>query len=284
MKEKGVKVDSLEKGSSPQEKIQPPSMPIKISTIIVTYNSSYIIADCLNALMKAIPLESSEIIVVDNASSDNTLEIVKGLKDRINIISSKENVGFAGGVNRGISVSGGEYVLLINPDLMINSKSLEGMMDFLASHEKVGAAGVKLVYPDGRRQPSRRRYPVIRGVLANRIGMMKYIFGTEILDHYLMEDANNTEPEEVEWLIGACMMFRRKALQEVGLFDEKFFLYFEDADWCYRAQRAGWKVYYLPQFEAIHLYQRESRQGANKQLYWHIKSLARLYKKHGLRF
>jgi N-acetylglucosaminyl-diphospho-decaprenol L-rhamnosyltransferase len=259
-------------------------MPIRISTIIVTYNSSYIIADCLHSLMNAIPVEGSEIIVVDNASSDKTLEIVKGFKGHVKTISSEENVGFAGGVNRGIFISGGEYILLINPDLMINSKCLEGMMDFLESYEKVGAAGVKLVYPDGRRQPSRRRYPVLRGVLANRIGMMKNIFGTEILDHYLMEDASNTEPEEVEWLIGACMMFRRKALQEVGLFDEDFFLYFEDADWCYRAQRKGWKVFYLPQFEAIHLYQRESTQGANKQLYWHIKSLARLYKKHGFRF
>jgi hypothetical protein len=238
----------------------------------------------LQATLNALPAESSEIIVVDNASRDNTLEILKGFKDRLKIISSKENVGFGAGVNRGIAACGGEYVLLINPDLMITSKCVEGMMGFLEGHEKVGAVGVKLVYPDGRRQPSRRRYPLLRGVLANRIGMMKKMFGKEILDHYLMEDANNTEPEEVEWIIGACIMFRRRALQEVGRFDERFFLYFEDADWCYRARKTGWKVFYLPQFEAVHLYKQESRQGANRQLIWHIKSLARLYKKHGFRF
>jgi GT2 family glycosyltransferase len=259
-------------------------MPIRISTIIVTYNSSCIIGDCLRATINAIPGDGSEIIVVDNASSDKTLEIVKDFKGLVKIIPSQENVGFAGGANRGISAGGGEYVLLINPDLMITSECVQGMVNFLEGHEKVGAVGVKLVYPDGRRQPSRRRYPLLRGILANRIGMMKNIFGAEILDHYLMEDANHTEPEEVEWIIGACMMFKRRALQEVGPFDDGFFLYFEDADWCYRARERGWKVFFLPQFEAVHLYKQESRQGANRQLLWHIKSLARLYKKHGFRF
>ena len=261
------------------------SMPAAISVVIVTYNSSYIIADCLTELIKAIPRQTSEVIVVDNASTDRTLEMVEGFKGHLKkIITSAENAGFAGGVNQGISESQGGYVLLMNPDLMINSHCVKGMMDFLSGHEKVGAVGVKLNYSNGTRQPSCRRYPILRGVLANRIRLLRKIFGESLLKHYLMEDANNQAPEEVEWIIGACMMFRRKALEEVGLFDEKFFLYFEDADWCYRARKRGWKTVYLPQFEAVHLYQRESRRGANKQLFWHIKSLARFYKKHGFRF
>jgi GT2 family glycosyltransferase len=259
-------------------------MRVKNSVIIVTYNSAYVITHCLDELIKSVSNQSFEIIVVDNASTDETLGIFEGFMGNLRIIRSKRNLGFAGGVNRGITSSSGEYILLMNPDLTINSQCIGGMMDFLATHEGIGAVGVRLNYPNGERQPSCRRYPTLRAVLANRISLFRNIFGREILAHYLMEDASISEPEEVEWIIGACMMFRREAFQEVGLFDEDFFLYFEDADWCYRARRTGWKVYYLPQFAAIHLYRRESRQGAHKPLYYHIRSLARLYKKHGFRF
>ena len=259
-------------------------MLIKVSVIIVTYNSSYIITKCLNELIPAIPFERSEIIVVDNASGDETLEILESFKDKIKIISLNNNIGFAGGINRGISISEGEIILIINPDLIINYECLNGMIDFLSGPEKVGAVAPRLLYLNGEKQPSCRRYPILRAILCNRITLIKRIMGDKVIDEFLMADADNSQPVEVEWVIGACILFRRKALQDVGLFDKEFFLYYEDADWCYRARKMGWKVFYLPKFAATHLYKRESKQGINRQLVWHIMSLLRFYIKHGFRF
>ena len=99
-----------------------------------------------------------------------------------------------------------------------------------------------------------------------------------------MKDTLFEDRVEVEWLIGACIMIRREAIQDVGLFDERFFLYFEDTDWCYRAQQREWKVFYLPQIKAIHHYKRDSARGINRQLLWHLKSMLMFFYKHGFRF
>lgn len=259
-------------------------MATKLSSIIVTYNSSYIIADCLSKLLTSIPVGGSEIILVDNGSKDGTLEIVEGFKENLNVVSLEENIGFAGGVNNGISISRGKYILIINPDLIINYKCVEGMINFLEGRERVGAVGPKLIYPNGQTQSSCRRYPRFRAILTNRIPLLKIIFGNKYLRDYLMEDEVVSHPIQVEWLIGGCMMFSRDALEDAGLFDSKFFLYFEDADWCYRAANRGWKVFYLPHFTAVHYYQRESKRGINRQLMWHIMSLIRFYNKHGFYF
>jgi len=234
--------------------------------------------------MTAIPVRISEIIVVDNASRDGTLEVLENFKDKIKIISLNNNVGFAGGINRGIFISKGEMVLIINPDLIINYECLNGMIDFLSGHEEVGAVAPKLLYLNGKKQPSCRRYPILRAILCNRITLIKRIMGDKVIDDFLMADADNSHPVEVEWVIGACILFSRKALQDVGVFDEEFFLYYEDADWCYRARTLGWKVAYLPMVRAVHLYHRESKKGVNKQLAWHIMSLLQFYRKHGFRF
>jgi GT2 family glycosyltransferase len=254
------------------------------SVIIVTYNSSYIIADSLNALRNSVPTNNCEIIVVDNASNDTTLEILNSFKDLIKVIPLLNNIGFAGGVNEGLANSDGKYILVINPDLIINRDCVLGMLDFLHRSESVGVVGPKLLFLNGERQPSCRRYPRFRAILSNRLSFARSIFGERILVDFLVQDATDSRPVEAEWLIGACMMFRRQALEKVGELDRSFFLYYEDADWCYRARKLGWKVIYLPMLSATHLYQRESKQGMNKQLVWHIMSLMRFYRKHGFRF
>ena len=210
-------------------------MPLNISVIIVSYNSSYIIGDCLSGLITSLPVGDSEIIVVDNASKDRTMHIVNQFKNNINIISLKDNLGFAGGVNKGISCSKGTYILIINPDVIVNRECIEGMTSFLSRNEKVAAVGPKLTYQDGQTQSSRRRYPHLRAILTHRIAFLKMIFGKKILSEFLMEDISDRDPVEVEWLIGGCIMLRRDALDDIGLLDSKFFLYYEDTDWCYRA-------------------------------------------------
>lgn len=259
-------------------------MNIDISAIIVTYNSASTIGNCLVSLQDALAGKNAEIIVVDNASKDISCEIVRNIFFSAKLLQMPKNIGFAAGVNKGISFARAQYFLFVNPDLVINRECVEGMTQFLNQNEKVGAIGPKLVYPTGEVQHSCRRYPTLRAILSHRLGFTQKFIGKGPLNSYLMKDTLFEDGVEVEWLMGACIMIRRVAIQDVGLFDERFFLYCEDADWCYRAQQREWKVFYLPQIKAIHHYKRDSARSINRQLLWHLKSMLILFYKHGFRF
>lgn len=256
----------------------------RISAIIVTYDSAQTIASCLGCLKESLAGRDGEIIVVDNASGDDTREIVRGAGPECRLVEMPDNRGFAAGVNAGIARSRGRYVLLVNPDLFLNARCVDGMVEFLESREDAGAAGPALVYPGGGRQPSCRRYPTFRAVLSSQFPFLTKWIWKEILAHYLMSDTALSGPLEVVWLMGACILIRRDALEDVGVLDDGFFLYREDTDWCVRARNKGWKVFFLPGLEAVHQYARKSSKGMNRHLLWHLGSMLRFYRKHGFRF
>jgi hypothetical protein len=220
-----------------------------LTIIVVTYNSARTIESCLTSLQIALANKKAETIIIDNNSTDNTKTLLKNLLHTEKILYLPHNVGFAAGVNKGISISKGQYILLVNPDLVIDWNCINGMLFFLREHDEVGAVGPRLVYPNGDRQPSCRRYPTFRAIMSSQIRFATSLIGNMVLNRYLMKDVSLTSPAEVEWIIGACMMIKRIAIEDVGLFDQRFFLYREDTDWCYRARNRKWKVYYLP-----HLY------------------------------
>lgn len=259
-------------------------MNINISAIVVTYNSAVTIYDCIVSLKDSLDGQKAEIIIVDNDSKDNTCEIIRNVAVNAKVLYMPKNIGFAAGVNKGISCAQGHYLLIVNPDLIINSECVNGMLQFLKENSKAGVIAPKLVYPSGEIQPSCRRYPTLRALLLRRIGFMKHIFGTAPLASFLMEDKYFEAPTEVEWLIGACIMIKRRAIEDVGFFDEHFFLYYEDLDWCYRAQKHGWKIYYLPKLKSIHHYKRASARGLNRETFLHFRSMLHLFNKHGFRF
>ncbi len=253
-----------------------------ISAVVVTYNSETKIEKTLLSLKEALAGFTSEIIVVDNASSDKSLELVEKTNVADRIVRSRINAGFAAGVNRGLSVARGSYMLLVNPDLLITEECVSGMLCFLRANASVGAVGPKLLYPNGEIQPSRRRYPTLRGLLSSKIPLVTKIIGPSHLKDYWMLDTKFDTPTDVDWIIAACIMITATCLHHVGEFDDEFFLYLEDTDWCIRAGKKKYRICYLPNVSAIHYYRKESSTISSKAFLYHLASSLRFVRKHGL--
>lgn len=254
-----------------------------LDVVIVTYNSLTFIGDCLESLANYPPsLMPMQVWVVDNASSDGTAAYVRQHFPAVQVIENRRNLGFAGGCNSGIRASAGEYVLLLNPDARVSAGALDVLLSYMARFPQAGAAGPLLFGEDGEVQPSCRSFPTLRAVALRGLGLDRLFPSSRLLQRYLLSDWDHREARPVDWVLGACMLLRRQALERVGLFDEGFFMYYEDIDWCLRAKREGWQIHYVPQARVAHVYQRGSARGVNRLLFYHIKSIVRLFWKHRL--
>jgi len=232
-----------------------------LSIIIVNYNQKNLLKQSLKGINLVKPKLDYEIIVVDNASKDGSQEMLNEFKIyglKFKVILSYQNKGFAAGCNLGIKESKGDYLLILNPDIVVLENSIENLYKFMEKNTQVGICGPKLLNPDKSIQFSCYRFPQWYIPIIRRTFLGKFSWAKKRLDHYLMTDFNHQENKEVDWLLGACLMIRKKALEEVGLFDERFFLYFEDVDLSRRMKLAGWKVFYLASSEMFHYYQRTS--------------------------
>lgn len=255
----------------------------ELSIIIVTYNSGKFIENCLKSIFKERNL-SYEIIVVDNASTDNTLNIVEERFPSIKILKNSFNKGFAVANNQGIKINKGKYILILNPDVIVLPNSLKYLKDFMDRNLRVGIGGPKLILPDKKIQYSCRRYStplthIIRGVHLNNT----FKISKKIRNDF-MADWDHSSCRDVDFITGACMIVRREAMEKVGLLDEKYMLYFEDQDWCLRMHKGKWKVFYIPESRMIHYHKRDSTRGIfNKYTFIHIKSMVYFFRKHGFR-
>lgn len=251
-----------------------------ISIVIVTHNSLSPVVDCLSSLHEHPPSFPHEIIVIDNASTDGTRE---GIADRfggVRLIENRENVGYSRGVNQGIRLSAGRMVLVLNPDIVVGEGSIDRLLAFMDRTGDAGIAGAKLVYPDGRLQYSCRSFYTLRALLLRRTFLGKLFPRARAIRDHLLIDYDHETPRRVDWVLGACMMVRREAIDQVGTMDERFFLYFEDIDWCYRMKQQGWHVYYVPDSVMIHRYERSSATSIlRKPFLIHLLSLLRYYEK-----
>jgi GT2 family glycosyltransferase len=257
---------------------------VDLSIIIVTYNSDKFIRDCLNSIQNEKEnLSSTEVIVVDNDSRDQTVNIIEKEFPWVYLIKNRKNIGLARANNQGIDISSGKYLLFLNPDTKILQGSLVKLINFMETTPDVGVVGIKLLYPDGTIQYSCREFPNIRVILFRRTILGK-LFGKETLNKYLMSDWDHNEIKEVDWVLGAFLAIPRKVLNEVGCFDPTYKLYFEDIDLCYRVKKAGYKIYYYPDAEAIHYYQRESKNLFSIKALWHIQSAVIFFRKFGWKF
>lgn len=230
-----------------------------LSIVILNYKTRGLLKQCLKGLrLNHIPF-SYEVIVVDNNSHDGTAAMMRSEFPDVTLIASSVNGGFAAGMNLGIRQSSGRYVLLLNPDIAVLSNAIAEMYDFLERHPRVGLAGPKLVNPDGTIQTSCRKFPTFWTILFRRSPLGKLPFAHRRLRAFLMLDWDHRDNRPVDWLLGACLMVRRTAMESVGLLDERFFLYFEDVDWCRRFWDAGYEVYYLgAASEIVHYHRRLS--------------------------
>lgn len=247
------------------------------TAIVVTFHSANVIRDCLTAL------DGFPTVVVDNASRDGTVELVRAEFPQVRVIARERNGGFAVAVNDALRALPGEDVMLVNPDLEATPDAIAILEAHLTTHPEVGIAAPRLVYPDGRIQESARSFPSPLRVLARRSPLGRTAWGRRILAGYLLTEDVATAPQPVDFVIGAAMLVRRAAVREVGRMDERLFLYGEDVDWCYRMWAKGWQVQLVPGAVMVHRYERASRRGLDFRsaaVRHHWASLLKVYALH----
>jgi len=251
-----------------------------LSICIVNWNTRTDLERSLASLRNADVEISVEVIVLDNASQDGSPEMVRQRFSSVILLESRENLGFARGYNRAAARAGGRHLLILNPDTVVHRGALEALVGFLDSHPEAGAVGPRLLNSDGSLQFSCRRFPsplaaIFRNTLLGRLaGRDRFTRA------YLMADWDHQTLREVDWVSGAAVCIRQQAWKELGGFDEHFFMYAEDMDWCLRAHRLGWRIYYLPEAVITHHIGRSSDQRMVAMVVQFHRSMARFYRKH----
>ncbi|MCS7012880.1 MAG: glycosyltransferase [Chloroherpetonaceae bacterium] len=227
-----------------------------LSVVIVSYNVKTFLEQCLRSVLKAADGIETEIFVVDNHSVDGTQAMLRAQfahLPNVHLIFNSENVGFSRANNQALRQCKGRYVLVLNPDTIVQEDTFRKMIAFMEQDEKIGAAGCKLLNADGSFQLScRRSFPTPEISFYKLIGLSTLFPKSRRFARYNLTYLPIDETYEVDALMGAFMFLRREVLEQVGLFDESFFMYGEDLDWCYRIKQAGWKIYYYPGTQIIH--------------------------------
>ncbi len=261
---------------------------MKLSIVILNYRSAGLTRQCVRGIYNCQPQLEFEVIAVDNNSHDGCCQWLGTTYPKVRCIALQQNRGFAAGNNAGMREAGGEYVLILNPDITILPGQLEALVAFMDEHPKVGLAGPRLVNPDGSLQYSTYKFPSLwlpifrRTILGGLPGVKSR------LRQYQMMDWDHLVSRPVDWMLGACLIARRAAVNEVGLMDERYFLYVEDTDWCRRFWDKGWQVWYVAGVELVHFHERLSAQRPlltaifNKITWVHIASWLKYFRKWGI--
>jgi GT2 family glycosyltransferase len=223
-----------------------------ISVVIVAWNAKRYLALCLESLESAPPRGSFEVIVVDNGSTDGTIELVEARYRWVKLLKSAENLGFAKGNNLAISQCQGRYIALVNPDVQVLPGCLDSLADFLDQNPKVGNVGPRVLNPDRTLQSTCRRFPTLWNNFCSATSLASIFKGSRFFagEHMLYFPHDRTLAVDV--LVGCFSMIRREAFEAVGLLDEGLFIYGDDVDWCRRCWKAGWQVVFFPGAQAIH--------------------------------
>ena len=223
-----------------------------LSIVIVNFNAKEFLKRCIESIFES-SLKNFEIVVVDNASKDGSIEELKKLKFNIKIIANNKNTGFAAANNQGIKETSGRYVLFLNPDTSVYPKTLKYMVDFMDKNKNVGAATCKVVLPNGQIDDSSHRgFPTPWNSLCYFSGLSKVFPKSKIFSGYTLGFLDLSSIHEIDALAGAFMIVRREAGDKLGWWDEDYFFYGEDLDFCYRLKENGLKIYYVPRVSILH--------------------------------
>jgi GT2 family glycosyltransferase len=253
-----------------------------LSICLVTLNTRQCLRDCLDSLAAHPASLPTEIIVVDNASSDGTQAMLAAEYPQVTLIQNKKNEGFARPSNQAMRAASGRYLLLLNPDTLVHAGALDTLVTFLEQHPDAGIAGPKVLNRDGSLQMACRRGIPRPGAMISYFLKLHRLFPhSRRFGGYLLNYLDEDETQLVDGVSGSCMLVRRRAAELAGYFDEQFFAYQEDADFCFQVQRLGWKVYYHP---AAHITHFGGQGGSRTQPYraiyeWH-RSYYRYYRKN----
>lgn len=248
---------------------------------IVSYNTKDFLFKCLNSIYSA-PVDTKfQVYVVDNNSLDGSQNMVESCFPDVHLIRNTGNDGFAKANNQVINNISSKYIFLLNPDIIVMEGSINRMISFMDKNPDIGILGCKLLNPDLSLQYSCRRYPHALNIFLRGLDVASWFFNTKTIRHYMMADCDHLAVTEVDWIMGSCMLLRRDAVQEIGSFDESFFMYVEDVDLCLRMWKS-WKVCYFPHSQMIHHHFQQSRKFTSiRQKLIHIKSFYNFFKKHG---
>ena len=257
----------------------PPTKPL-VSALIVSYNVKGLLLKCLEAFYAHadVPVEA---VVVDNASTDGSAAAVTAEFPQAVVLAQSRNLGFGRANNVGLERCQGRFVLLLNPDVTINPQALGRMTDFLITRQDAAAVGPRVLFPDGRLDPdARRSFPVPSSLFYRTVGLSRLFPKSRRFGRHNMGHIPETDVHEMDAGTAACLMVRMTALDRVGFFDPRYFMFGEDIDLCYRLKLGGWKVFYLPSASAIHHKGAAVRQAQTKMLYERYRAQWVYHMKH----
>lgn len=252
-----------------------------LSIVIVNWNVCALLRRCLHSIsMGTASGPTCQVIVVDCASVDDSVAMVQREFPSAQLIVSSENLGYARGANLGATRASGRYLMIMNPDTEVMYNALAVLVQHMDAHPRVGAAGPQLRYADGRLQPSRRRFPTLATAFWESTLLQQWFPDNSFARHYYMADRTADSAQPVDWLVGAALIIRRAAWEEVGPLDEEYFMYFEELDWCRRCHAAGWEVHYVPQAVIIHHEAKSSDQVPVARTIYFQRSKVRYFRKY----
>lgn len=231
---------------------------MELSIIITSYKNPELLRLCIDSIKKNIRLSDYEIIVTDSETGEKIELLMSEDYPEIIFLPSRENLGFGGEVNAGIKKSRGEYILILNDDIIVKRDSIESLLKYSLDHPEAGIVGPQLLNFNKTFQPSCFRFLSPFTILYRRTYFGRLPFAREHLDRFLMKDFNHKEVHEVDWVMGSAMMVKRSAIEKVGLIDQRFQMYMEDTDWCRRFWENGYKVIYYPHSQMYHYHRRGS--------------------------
>ncbi len=242
-----------------------------LSIIIVNFNAEKLILRCLQAVYRTLGSLDCEVIVVDNASSDHSAEVVQDAYPQVRLLRNQENAGFARANNQAIRAARGRYFLLLNSDAFVHDGAISALLRHMEANPGTGAAGCRLSYEDGSLQKSCFSFPTPLTELWQALWLDRLFPHSPVFGRFRMTYWDFGSSRDVDWLMGAVMILRKEAVDQVGALDEDYFMYSEEMDLCYRLNKAGWRVSYISEATATHIWGGTSRQ--NKEL-----AFIRLYK------
>ncbi|MGN7169713.1 glycosyltransferase family 2 protein [Paenibacillus cellulositrophicus] len=252
-----------------------------LSILIVNYNTCQLTVDCLRSVFASETDFTYEVIVIDNNSSDDSIETIRDEFPQVKVIANKDNTGFAKANNQGMEAAKGRYILLLNSDTVIQKDTLQTMIAFMDEHPKAGASGCKIILPDGSLDKAcKRGFPTPSASFYYAFGFSKLFPDNPRFNQYQLGHLDPDQAYPVDCLVGAFMLVRRGVLESVGGLDETFFMYGEDIDWCYRIKQAGWDIHYYPKTTIVHYKGGSARRRPYKIIYEFHRAMIVFHRKH----
>jgi N-acetylglucosaminyl-diphospho-decaprenol L-rhamnosyltransferase len=254
---------------------------VDLSIIIVSWNVCDLLRQCLHSVFANLQTCRLEVIVVDNVSTDGSAEMVRAEFPDAHLIVNAENRGFPAANNQGIDVAQGRYVLILNPDTEVVGDALATMVAYADAHPDVGVVGPRLLNEDGSVQSSCRRFPTLATALFESTWLQAHA-PRRLLERYYVQDQPSDATLDVDWVMGAALMARQEAIEQVGPMDEGYFMYSEELDWCKRFKDAGWRVVYLPTAQIVHYGGKSSDQVViSRHIHFQTSKVLYFRKHHG---